>query len=232
MIRAVLLDAHGTLLELEPPAPALRRLMAERFGVAISDEAARQAIAAEIAYYRTHLQEGRDEASVAALRGRCSHVLRQALAAEQVLDHIGADQFTQTLLAALQFRPYPEVPDVLSRLRERGLRLVVASNWDASLLHTLRALGLGHQLDGVITSAEAGAPKPEPAVFRRALELAGTSPKQTLHVGDSWDEDVLGARGVGIPPILIARNGTPAPGRGVPVIASLTELLELPELAS
>lgn len=231
MIRAVLLDAHGTLLELEPPAPALRRLMAERFGVQVSDEAARQAIAAEVAYYRSHLQEGHDEASVDELRGRCSHVLRQALAAEHVLDQIGADQFTQTLLAALQFRPYPEVSAVLARLRERGVRLVVASNWDASLHHTLRALGLDRQLDGVITSAEAKAPKPEPAVFRRALELAGTRPEHTLHVGDSFQEDVLGAQRIGIRPILIARGETPAPGGGVPVISSLGELLQLPELS-
>lgn len=230
MLRAILLDAHGTLLELEPPAPALRRLMAERFGLEISPAAAQRAIAAEVSYYRSHLQEGHDDSSVDELRGRCSHVLRQALAAEHVLDHIGADEFTQTLLAALQFRPYPEVREVLARLRERGLRLVVASNWDASLPHTLRALDLLEQVDGVVTSAQCQAAKPEPALFRRALELAGASPDQAVHVGDSWEEDVLGARRVGIRPILIARDGRPVPG-GVEAIASLDQLLELPELA-
>jgi putative hydrolase of the HAD superfamily len=229
VLRAILLDAHGTLLELEPPAPALRRLMAERFGLEISPVAAQRAIAQEVSYYRSHLQEGHDDPSVDELRGRCSHVLRQALAAEHVLDHIGADEFTQTLLAALQFRPYPEVREVLARLRQRGLRLVVASNWDASLPHTLRALDLLEQVDGVVTSAQCQAPKPEPGVFRRALELAGASPDEALHVGDSWEEDVLGAQRIGIRSILIARDGRPVPG-GVEAIVSLAQLLELPEL--
>jgi putative hydrolase of the HAD superfamily len=203
--------------------------MAERFGLEISLAAAQRAIAEEISYYRKHLQEGHDDPSVDELRGRCSHVLRQALAAEHVLDHIGADDFTQTLLAALQFRPYPEVPDVLARLRERGLRLVVASNWDASLPHTLRALDLLEQLDGVVTSAQCQAPKPEPRVFQRALELAGAGPEEALHVGDSWEEDVLGAQRIGIRPILVVRDGRPVPG-DAQTIASLTQLIELPEL--
>jgi putative hydrolase of the HAD superfamily len=228
-IRAVLLDAHGTLLELEPPALALRTLMEERFGVRITPEQADAAIAAEIRYYRAHLHEGRDEQSVDELRGRCSEVLRQALAAEHVLHEIRADEFTETLLAALQFRPYPEVPAVLRELRARGLRLVVASNWDASLPHTLDRIGLLGALDGVVTSAECSAPKPEPPVFRRALELAGVPSGEALHVGDSPDEDLAGARRSGIEAVLIARDGHPAvPGERS--ISSLRELLALPEL--
>lgn len=230
MIRAVLLDAHGTLLELEPPAPALRRLMAERFGIEISHAAAQRAIAAEIAYYRAHLHEGRDDRSVDELRGRCSHVLRQALAAEHVVEEIGAEELTQTLLAALQFRPYPEVPELLPQLRARGLRLVVASNWDASLPQTLRRLGLLRHLDGVATSAQCGAPKPEPAVFQHALQLAGVSPQEALHVGDSWEEDVVGATRAEIHPVLIARGERPVP-EGAQAISSLDGLLALPELA-
>lgn len=228
-VRAVLLDAHGTLLELEPPAPALRALMDSRFGVRITLEQAEAAIAAEIRYYRAHLHEGRDEQSVDELRGRCSQVLRQALAAEHVLDSIGADEFTQMLLAALQFRLYPEVPEVLRALRGRGLHLVVASNWDASLPQTLAVLGLLGDLDGVVTSAECGAPKPEPPVFRRALELAGVSPAEALHVGDSPEEDLAGARRSGIEAVLIAREGRPAVP-GARSISSLRGLLALPGL--
>ena len=229
-IRAVLLDAHGTLLELEPPAPALRALLDERFGVRITPEQADAAIAAEIRYYRAHLHEGRDEQSVGELRGRCSEVLRQALTAEHVLPEIGADEFTETLLAALQFRPYPEVPAVLRELRARGLRLVVASNWDASLPRTLELIGLLGALDGVVTSAECSAPKPEPPVFRRALELAGVPSAEALHVGDSPEEDLAGARRSGIEAVLIARDGGSAAPDGR-TISSLRELLALPELS-
>ena len=228
-IRAVLLDAHGTLLELEPPAPALRAELAERFGVAITVEQAEVAIAAEIGYYRAHLHEGCDEEDVEALRRRCAQVLRMALPAE----HRGAldlDELTGALLASLRFWPYPEVPDVLGELRARGLRLVVASNWDASLPHTLRALGLLEQLDAVVASATCAAPKPAPAVFERALELAGAAPGQAILVGDSPEEDVAGARAAGIEPVLILRDGR-APVPGVRGVATLRELLALPELA-
>lgn len=227
--RAVLLDAHGTLLRLEPPAPALRVLLAQRFGVEITAAQADAAVAAEVRYYRAHLHEGRDPSSVEELRGRCSEVLRQALAAEHVLDAIGADDFTQTLLAALRFRPYPEVPQVLDELHRRGLRLVVASNWDVSLPQTLRALGLLSYLDGVVTSAQCAAPKPDPSVFRRAVELAGVTEAEALHVGDSPEEDLAGARRAGIPAVLIDRHGEPA-APNVRTISSLRQLLELPEL--
>jgi putative hydrolase of the HAD superfamily len=228
-IRAVLFDAHGTLLELEPPAPALRALLVARFGVEVTPQQAEAAIAAEVRYYRAHLHEGRDDRSVDELRGRCSEVLREALAAEHLLQAVGVGELTQTLLAALAFRPYPEVRDVLEQLRRRGVRREVASNWDASLPHTLRALGMLDHLDGVVTSAECGAPKPEPPVFERALELAGVPASAALHVGDSREEDVLGARHAGIEPLLISRQPGP-PVAGVRSISSLRELLALPGL--
>lgn len=229
MIRALLLDAHGTLVELQPPAPALRRVLGERCGIEVSLEQAQRAIRAEIAYYRGHLNEGRDDAGVDELRGRCSEVLRDALAGERILESVGADELTEVLLEALQFRPYPEVSGVLAELRRRGIATVVASNWDASLPRTLGGLGLLDQLDGVVASAQCRAPKPHPGVFRAALELAGAPPEAALHVGDSLEEDVAGARGAGIEPVLIVRDGRPAPD-GVRVVRSLRHLLDFPEL--
>ena len=81
MSKAVLLDALGTLLELEPPAPFLRRELAERFDVEIEEAEAERAFSAEISFYRDHLDDGRDEQSLASLRERCAEVLT-AVAAE------------------------------------------------------------------------------------------------------------------------------------------------------
>lgn len=226
---ALLLDAHGTLLELQPPAPALQRVLRERCGIELTLEQAQRAIAAEVAYYRAHLHEGYDDAAVDELRGRCSQALREALAGERVLDALGADELTEVLLEALQFRPYPEVPEVLAELRRRGIATVVASNWDASLPRTLAKLGLRDQLDGVVTSAQCRVPKPNPEVFRAALGLVRASPEDAIHVGDSLEEDVTGARAAGIEPVLIGRDGRPAPD-GVRTVRSLRELLDFPEL--
>ena len=106
------------------------------------------------------------------------------------------------MIAALRFRPYPEVPAVLADLRRRGLRLVVVSNWDVSLHDQLAGDGLGRLVDGIVSSAELGAAKPAPAAFTRALTLAGVPPEETAHVGDRVEEDVEGARAVGIAPVL------------------------------
>ena len=130
---------------------------------------------------------------------------------------------TEALLASLRFRAFPDVIAALIAARERGCRLVVVSNWDVSLNEVLARLEVAPLLDGIVTSAGVGARKPAPAIFARALELAGVRPDVTIHVGDSLEEDVAGARGAGIEPILIQREaGPPAPG--VRTIKTLTEL--------
>jgi putative hydrolase of the HAD superfamily len=217
---AVLLDALGTLVALEPPAPRLRRLLAEE-GYEVSEERAAAGFRAEISYYLEHHLEGYDADALDRLRDRCASVLREALALPG-LNHASA---RRAMLAALSFEPYPEVAGALAALRERGHRLVVVSNWDCALPHWLAGAGLLDLVDGVVTSAGAGAAKPDPAIFAPALEIAAVPPGQALHVGDSLDKDVAGARAAGIRPVLLCRDGPPP--AGVQAIATLTELLSL-----
>jgi putative hydrolase of the HAD superfamily len=221
--RAALLDAHGTLLELEPPAPALRALLHARFGIAVSEERARSAFLAEIAYYRGHLDSGRDAAGVSSLRDRCAEVLFDALGPDPALSRVPASARTSVLLDSLVFRPFDDVMPALRALRRSGLRLVVASNWDASLPDTLRRLGVLEAVDGVVCSAAFGAAKPDPALFAEALRVAGAPPGEAVHVGDSLAEDVVGARAAGIEPLLLVRGEQPAPA-GVAVLRTLAEL--------
>lgn len=217
--RVVFLDALGTLLALEPPAPRLVAAL-ERRGVEVAEDVAAAALAEEIAYYRAHHHEARDAASLADLRDRCAAVLQRHLP-EPVPDLRAA------LLESLRFTPFPEVPDALRALRGDGVALVVVSNWDVSLHEALAATGLVSLVDGAISSAEAGAAKPDPAIFARALALAGDgiAPAEAVHVGDER-VDLDGARAAGIAPVLVARDGrpaTPAPD-GVPVLPDLRGL--------
>jgi putative hydrolase of the HAD superfamily len=101
---------------------------------------------------------------------------------------------------------------------------VVVSNWDCSLHDVLVAAELRPRVDGVVTSAETGAAKPDPAIFARALELAGVSAAEALHVGDSPREDVEGARSAGIEAVLVVRDRPVPPGVDVRMIHSLDEL--------
>ena len=239
--RALLLDALGTLLELEPPVEPLRRELRTRFGVELSAVEAGAALRAEIAFYRAHHDEAADRERLADLRTRAALALRDALVTAREGDPLaGAEAreqvrelrlapLTAALLAALRFRPFDEVPAVLRAARERGVRLVVVSNWDVSLHDVLAETGLARLLDGVVTSAEAGSAKPDGAIFARALELAGTSAAEALHVGDSVEHDVAGALAAGIEPLLVVRDGA-APDAAVPAgvraVSTLRPLLD------
>ena len=224
--RVVLLDALGTLVALEPPAPLLRAVLSERFGAKITHEQAVQAIAAEISYYRAHFDEGRDSAGLAALRGRCAEALRAALPASDSIARIGPDALTDALLASLRFTAFTDAGPALGAAREQGRRLVVVSNWDVSLREVLARLELEPLLDGILTSAQAGSRKPSRAIFDQALVLARVPASQAVHVGDSIVEDVDGARRAGVEPILLRRDGERGPP-GVRTIATLAELAPL-----
>jgi len=206
--RAVLLDALGTLVALEDPAPPL----AAALGVPLDD--ARRAMRAEIGFYREHLHRGRDAQGLAALRRDCAEIVRRELGLERDVH--------DELLASLVFTAYDDVAPTLAELRARGLKLIVVSNWDRSLHEALAATGLAGLVDGAISSAEAGSAKPDPAIFAQALALAGT--RAAVHVGDTADADVAGARAAGLRAVLIDRDGQAPQTAGVPVIASLAEL--------
>jgi putative hydrolase of the HAD superfamily len=206
MTQAVFLDALGTLVELEPPWVGLRRALGPR----VPDQELVAAVKAEMAYYKAHSHEGRDAESLADLRRRCAEVLSRELGTEVDVD---------TLVDSIRFDPYPDAAAALADLRSRGLALVCVSNWDCSLGAVLERCGLAERIDGAVSSAEAGARKPDPAIFAPALELAGCEPQEAVHVGDTVEEDVEGARAAGIRPLLIDRDGEGD-------IAELTEIVE------
>jgi putative hydrolase of the HAD superfamily len=190
--RCVLLDALGTLVELEPPWP----LLAAELGVGVDD--AERAMRAEMSYYRDHSHEGRDPESLAELRRRCAGIVSAEL---------GREVTPEQLMASIRFRAFPDAAPALAELRGVGLQLVCVSNWDVSLPSVLDRCGLAQGLDAVVTSAGAGARKPDPAIFAAAIEIAGCEPGEALHVGDTPDEDIRGARAAGIRALLIRRDG-------------------------
>lgn len=190
-IDAVTVDAMGTAVDLVDPVPPLREALAGR-GVDAEAGAVRRAFAAEVAYYVPRAHEGREEESLTALGVACTSVFLADLGAE-----LDADEFAPDFVGALAFSALDGVEGALARLRAAGLSLACVSNWDASLRRHLDRAGLGRQFDAIVSSAEAGAPKPDPAVFRLALERLGVKPGRALHVGDG-DGDRQGAAAAGL----------------------------------
>jgi putative hydrolase of the HAD superfamily len=219
--RAVLLDALGTLVELDSPWPLLRRTLELRHGIEVTDEDAKQAMLAEMAFYRAHHHEGRDEPSLAELRRRCALVLRERLPATATLS---VQELTDALLDSIRFTPFQDAAPTLAELRAAGLRLAVVSNWDCSLRAVLGSLGLAAAVDAVVVSAEVGYRKPDPRIFKAALEQLGCAPGKALLVGDSLETDVLGARAAGLRALLLDRTGGAGDAES---ISSLAELVAL-----
>lgn len=110
----------------------------------------------------------------------------------------------------------------LAQLRRIVPRIGIVSDWHRGLDHFCEELGIGSYLDVVVTSADAGAEKPDPRPIQVACAGLGVDPSEALHVGDRV-EDVASARAAGCAAILLARGREPAI-RTVPVIASLEDL--------
>jgi putative hydrolase of the HAD superfamily len=201
--RSVFLDALGTVVDLEPPWEHL----AAELELEVDDRLI-GAVRKEMAYYKEHSHEGRDDDSLAALRARCADILSWELDREVPV---------QTMMDSIRFFAYPDAAPALAALAGRGMRLVSVSNWDISLPDVLARCGLADAFDGVVTSAGSGARKPDPAIFAAALDLAGCSADEALHVGDTLEEDVAGAGAAGISALLLDREGGGD-------IASLTEV--------
>jgi putative hydrolase of the HAD superfamily len=119
--------------------------------------------------------------------------------------------------------PAPVVP-ALEALRSTGLRLVVVSNANGTLCAKFDRLGLTALFDCVLDSCEWGVEKPDPRLFRIALDKSGAAADTTIHVGDLYHVDVVGARAAGIRGILLDEAGL-YPEVDCPRVRSLTELV-------
>ena len=190
-VEALTIDAYGTLIELDDPLPRLRTAL-RTHGIERSLEDVARAFAAEVEYYVPLSHEGRDEASLALLRRDCAAVFLEAAGAS-----LEPDAFAGDFVGSLVFHPLPGAVDACRALRERGIRLAVVSNWDIGLHEHLAELGIGELVDAIVTSAEAGEPKPAPEIWRLALERLEARPESVVHVGDS-ESDREGARSAGL----------------------------------
>ena len=119
---------------------------------------------------------------------------------------------------------FDDVPRVLGKLGERyAIGAITNGNAD------VHRIGIGHHFDFVVTPAEAGAAKPDSAIFELALDAAGASPENVVHVGDDPVRDVAGAAAIGLRTVWMNPEGRPWPGERRPdaEIRSLEVLLSV-----
>ena len=138
--------------------------------------------------------------------------------------HVGSSQRVM--------EPYDEVPEVLEGLRDRGIRIVICSNWDWDLGEAVEEAGLTTAIDALVSSAWVGARKPHPRIFDAALSEARVTAAEAVFVGDTWGPDVEGPLTAGIRPLYLQRDGhwpditAPQDFRDVSVAPDLRSVLD------
>jgi putative hydrolase of the HAD superfamily len=221
-VRALLLDAGGVIVR--PSFSRVARALADR-GVNVEAGALEAAEA--------HAKRQLDVPAGTSLE---TDELRGWRYFDLVLERAGIARSvaTEGALAELKawhdvHNAWEEVPagvrEALSLLRASGRRLAVVSNANGTVELLLRRLGLAAAFDAVLDSAVERIEKPDPRLFERALERLGVPRQATLHVGDMYHIDVVGARAAGLRAVLVDSDGL-YPDADCPRVPSLLALAE------
>lgn len=228
-IKAVFFDAGGTLFQPYPSVGELYANTAAKFG---GGEFEPEAIEAgfQVAWKRRNgLASLGDETSEQKERewwySLVSEVFKPLGAVPKFDDFF--DELQRLFVKKESWFIFPDTIKTLEFLRKRGVKRGVVSNWDLRLNQVLRNLGLTDYFDFVVGSSFIGATKPHPKIFEEALHLSNCRAEEAIHVGDTFEEDFLGAQALGIHAYLIDRKGNSHLAPHEKRIRSLEELCRL-----
>ncbi len=228
MIKAVFFDLYQTLVRYEPPREEIETRVLKDFGIKTSPEKlVRPIIAADEFIYneiaRRPLSARSKEEKFTLYAQYQAILLREA--------GLKYDQkVIPSLLAAMQQSQmdlvlFDDVAPTLTDLKGRGLILGLISNVEQDMVQTLTKLGLAARLKIVVTSQDAGAGKPRPEIFREALKRGGCQAAEAIYIGDQYNVDIVGARGVGMQGLLIDRSDYYRDITDCPRLKSLKEVV-------
>ncbi len=230
MVRAVFFDFYDTLCTWGQPLIVRLQKIADRYGFEI--DAARYAAARENLYAEASGSDPTTHALLETMQEiiESYYEFVKALGVREHVEQMTWEllQSEHSLFAANAATLYEDTVPTLQHLRDTGLKLAIVSNWDTPLDPLTERLGIAHYFDIIVASHDARvrSAKPDSRIFNYTLEAVGVSAEEAVHVGDTYEADIVGAEGVGIRPILLDRDGTQA-GRWRETIQSLSELPEL-----
>lgn len=203
MIQAISFDAAGTLIEpAEPVAVTYARLLSPHLGPL---DHAKLAASFPQAFQDAGQPKYEEYQDGDHAERQWWRIVVETTVAQSVPDEAFHELF-EHYAKPESWRVFPEVPSVLSQVSELGLRCVVTSNFDLRLHRILD----GHDLtfEEIITSASARSRKPSCAIFSQALRILEVEAGELLHVGDSKQADLIGAKAAGIDAYLLVRPST------------------------
>ena len=233
MVKAVFFDWFNTLAHYDPPREELQSQALREFGIDLSPAQLMPGISVADREYS-------EENTVSPVRQRSPEDQAKVFTRYQktVLEQAGLDispepevllkimARVQQMAENISFVLFDDVLPTLKTLKEQNLIMGLLTNLDSDMESICLQLGLKPYLSFIITSGEVGADKPHPPIFQGALQQAGVDAAAAVHVGDQYQTDVIGARGVGITPVLLDRYQLYPEVDDCPKIHSLTELIE------
>ncbi len=231
MIKAIFFDWFNTLAYYEPPREKLHSQALREFSIELSPEEILPGLLAADSYFfeenANSPVEKREPGERAEIYMRYYNMMltRAGVQADQEL-LVKIMKRVEQLFKGATFALFDDVLATIKTLKERKLILGLLTNATKDMISMRRKLGLEPYLDFVVTSDEVGADKPSPSIFQAALQRAGVEASEAIHIGDQYKIDIVGARGVGINPILIDRYDLYPEVKDCPRIRSLTELAE------
>lgn len=236
-IRTVFFDAGFTLLHLYPSTPEICQRICQQLGLHIHLDALKERMEeAEDYFLRQSRQREQLWASDEAINAFWIDYYMEYLR-PFVEEHDVPRLYELARLVNLEFdkhtswQVFPDVLPTLEALHSHGYTLGVISDWGMGLGPILHQHRLNQYFDCLIVSSLARHAKPSPSLFDLALQRANSIADYSLHIGDSYILDVLGARAAGITPILLDRQHHLKPENvDCLLIHSLTEVLELLEI--
>lgn len=199
-MKAVLFDVGNTLLWLDHPF--ILQVLRDHGIEATDDDLLSAEYAGKLAL-DAHVRAGR--AGGDADRGRIffAEVFRQLGVADDVFPSLAQRLYARHAERNLWCSMQAGTDEVLRELKRRGYRLGVISNADGTVERLLEEVGLRSHFELVIDSGSVGVEKPDPRIFRLALEGMGLQPHEAVYVGDVYEIDVVGARAAGMRAFLI-----------------------------
>ncbi len=234
----LIFDSYGTLMELDDFYGRLQTGFS-KLGIVLPLDVVKRAAHAEMRHYMKGARLANCLDSWNRLRRDCAVILENAIREQGYAIELPADKVMQILSDAVVYKPFDDIKSSLEKLREKGVRLGVLSNWDFKLQAALEDAGIAHLFDFVLSSAQAGIEKPAREFFERGLALARKAvpdlkARDCFYVGDHYEKDVLGARGAGLSPLWLVRDVRDLPSGDthdatdeVPRLRSLRDLLPL-----
>ncbi len=209
MIKAVFFDYYNTLVDYDPPREETHAKLLGEMGIKITPkELLRPIMVADDFLSKEHSKRSlakRSKEEIAALYGQYHGIIFREAGLEASPELIG-NILRKWMALELKMALYKDVALALDELKERGLTLGLISNVDRDIDADYERLGLANWLQLKIISKDVGFTKPHPEIFRAAVKEAGVKPEEAIYVGDQYEIDVIGARGVGMRGILIDRH--------------------------